>query len=157
MWKNMLGHQLPVLPPVADFWNELPEIFAWITSGAEAPRRARIEPGSTDITIRSRVLPISIPTSARSPLEIIRFAAANRLCVDLRYDGSIRRIEPYSLRQSSEGNYILHAIRSDSDQHRSYRVDRLQGAFITSQPFAPRYLIELTPEGPFPVASTSSS
>lgn len=157
MWENMLGHQLPVLPPVADFWNELPEIFAWITSGAEAPRRARIEPGSTDITIRSRVLPISIPTSARSPLEIIRFAAANRLCVDLRYDGSIRRIEPYSLRQSSEGNYILHAIRSDSGQHRSYRVDRVQGASVTSQSFAPRYLIELTPEGPLPVASTSSS
>lgn len=156
MWENMLGHQLPVLPPVADFWDELPDILAWISSGAEAPQRARIEPGSAEITIRSRVLPMSIPAFARSPLEIIRFAAANRLCVDLRYDGSVRRVEPYSLRQSSEGNYVLHAIRSDSGQHRSYRVDRLQGAAVTNQTFAPRYLVELTPEGPLPVVPAST-
>lgn len=156
MWENMLRHQLPVLPPVADFWNELPEIFAWIGSGAEAPQRARIEPGLAEITIRSRVLPTDVPAFARSPLEIIRFAAANRLCVDLRYDGSIRRIEPYSLRQTSEGNYVLHAVRSDSGAHRSYRVDRLQGASVTNQTFAPRYLIELTPAGPLPIAPAST-
>ena len=152
MWENMLGHQLPVLPPIGDFWAQLPEIFAWINSGAEVPQRARIEPGSTEIVIRSRVLPMSIPASARSPLEIIRFAAANRLCVDLGYDGSVRRIEPYSLRQTSEGNYVLHAVRTDTGAHRSYRVDRLQRASVTNQAFAPRYLVELTPGGPLPVA-----
>ena len=26
MWDTMLGHQLPVLPPVADFWAALPEV-----------------------------------------------------------------------------------------------------------------------------------
>ena len=35
-----------------------------------------------------------------SPLEAIRFAAANRLCVDLHYLGGVRRIEPYSLRRN---------------------------------------------------------
>lgn len=34
-----------------------------------------------------------------SPIERIRFAAANRLCVDLGYDGTIRRIEPYGLKE----------------------------------------------------------
>jgi predicted nucleotidyltransferase component of viral defense system len=26
-WENMLGHQVPVLPPFEQFWQELPEIF----------------------------------------------------------------------------------------------------------------------------------
>lgn len=153
MWESMLGHQLPVLPPVADFWAALPEIFAWMMGRAEAPQRARIEPGSAEIAIRSRVLPTGVPIRARAPLEIIRFAAANYLCVDLTYDGKVRRIEPYSLRQTSEGNFVLHAIRSDSGEHRSYRVDRMQGASVTGQSFSPRYLVELSAEGPLPVAS----
>ena len=156
MWDNMLGHQLPVLPPVADFWAALPEIFTWIMGRAEAPHRARIEPGSTETIIRSRVLPMSVPLRSRAPLEIIRFAAANHLCVDLSYDGRVRRIEPYSLRQTSEGNFVLHAIRSDSGEHRSYRVDRMQDASVTTQTFSPRYLVELSSEGPLPVTATTA-
>jgi predicted nucleotidyltransferase component of viral defense system len=146
MWENMLAHQLPVLPPVADFWAALPEIFAWLMGRSEAPQRARIEAGSSEVTIRSRVLPMSVPVRARAPLEVIRFAAANHLCVDLRYDGSVRRIEPYSLRQTAEGNFVLHALRSDSGEHRSYRVDRMQDASVTRQSFTPRYLVELSAE-----------
>lgn len=159
MWNSMLAHQLPVLPPVADFWAALPEIFTWLMGGAEAPQRARIEPVSSETIIRSRVLPMSVPLRARAPLEIIRFAAANHLCVDLTYDGSVRRIEPYSLRQTAEGNFVLHAIRSDSIEHRSYRVDRMQDASVTGQAFTPRYLVELTSDGPLaaaPAAARSS-
>jgi len=152
MWQSMLAHQLPVLPPVADFWAALPEIFAWLMGQAEAPVRAPIEAAAAEITIRSRVLPMAVPLRARAPLEVIRFAAANYLCVDLSYDGSIRRIEPYSLRQTAEGNFVLHAIRSDSGEHRSYRIDRMQGASVTTQSFTPRYLVELSAEGPLPVA-----
>ena len=156
MWANMLAHQLPVLPPVADFWAALPEIFTWLMGRTEAPQRARIEAGSSEITIRSRVLPMSIPTRARAPLEIIRFAAANHLCVDLTYDGGVRRIEPYSLRQTAEGNFVLHAIRSDSGKHRAYRVDRMQDASVTGQSFTPRYLVELSSEGPLPFAPAAT-
>jgi len=148
MWESMLGHQLPALPPVADFWAALPEVFAWIMSGTQAPQRARLEPGAAETVIRSRVLPMTVPRRARAPLEILRFAAANHLCVDLTYDGSVRRIEPYSLRETAEGSFVLHAIRADSGEHRSYRVDRIQDASVTRQPFAPRYVIELSPEGP---------
>lgn len=156
MWENMLAHQLPVLPPVADFWAALPEIFTWLMGGTEAPQRARIEPGSSQITIRSRVLPMSIPARSRAPLEIIRFAAANHLCVDLTYEGSVRRIEPYSLRQTAEGNFVLHAIRSESGEHRSYRVDKMQDASVTGQSFTPRYLVELSTEDPLPVAPAAT-
>jgi predicted nucleotidyltransferase component of viral defense system len=152
MWAGMLAHQLPILPPVADFWAALPEIFDWLMSGAEAPQRQRIEPVASETIIRSRVLPMSVPLRARAPLEIIRFAAANHLCVDLSYDGSVRRIEPYSLRQTAEGHFVLHAVRSDSGEHRSYRVDRMQDASVTGQAFTPRYLVELTSDGPLAVA-----
>lgn len=144
MWENMLAHQLPTLPPVDDFWAELPEIFAWLTGEPEKPQCEPIKPEPSEITVRSRVLPTAIPARARVPVEVIRFAAANRLCVDLAYDKSVRRIEPYSLRQTAEGHFVLHAIRGDSGEHRSYRVDRIQGATVTNQSFTPRYLVELS-------------
>ena len=156
MWADMLGHQLPILPPLNDFWDALPEIFAWIASGAEIPQRAQIQHGAGEVAVRTRVLPLGIPVRARSTLEIIRFAAANYLCVDLTYDGSVRRIEPYSLRQTLEGNFVLHAVRSDSGEYRSYRVDRMQAAAVTSQVFAPRYAVELTSTGPLTVAPSTA-
>jgi hypothetical protein len=156
MWSDMLAHQLPVLPPLHDFWDALPEIFRWIESGAEIPQRGVIHHGAGEIAIRSRVLPMGVPIRSRSTLEIIRFAAANHLCVDLSYDGSVRRIEPYSLRQTAEGFFVLHAIRADSGEHRSYRVDRMQGATVTAQVFAPRYAVELTSTGPLAVAPSTA-
>ena len=78
---------------------------------------------------------------------MIRFAAANRLCIDLDYLGSIRRIEAYSLRRTRDGNIILHAFDTDKNAHRSYRVDRIAGASTTNQAFIPRYEVELTPQG----------
>ena len=107
------------------------------------------------MAIRTRLLPIGVPLPARSTLEIIRFAAANHLCVDLTYDRSVRRIEPYSLRQTTEGYFVLHAIRTDSGEHRSYRVDRMQSATVTSQVFTPRYAVELTSTGPLAVAPST--
>jgi len=95
---------------------------------------------------------MAVPLPSRSTLEIIRFAAANHLCVDLTYDHSVRRIEPYSLRQTAEGYFVLHAIRSDSGEHRSYRVDRMQGATVTPHVFNPRYAVELSSTGALSVA-----
>ena len=83
MWSDMLSHQLPVLPPLNDFWGALPEIFNWITSGAPIPHRALIQRGIGEVPVRTRILLMSIPFCSRSNLEIIRFAAANYLCVDL--------------------------------------------------------------------------
>src|SRR6202011_5295900 len=155
MWSDMLAHQLPVLPPLSDFWDALPEIFTWILRGTEVPQRALIQHGASETPVRTRMLPIGFPLRSRSTIEIIGFAAANHLCVDLSYDGSVRRIEPYSLRQTADGDLVLHAIRSDSGEHRSYRVDRMQGASVTSQVFMPRYAVELTSTGPLAVAPTA--
>jgi predicted nucleotidyltransferase component of viral defense system len=155
MWQDMLSHQLPSLPSLTDFWDALPEIFSWMMSGASRPLQAQIQHGAGEIAVRSRALPMAIPVRSRSILEIIRFAAASHLCVELTYDGTVRRIEPYSLRQTQAGYFVLHAIKHDTGEHRSYRVDRMAGAQVTNQAFTPRYLIELTQSGPMPVAAAS--
>jgi predicted nucleotidyltransferase component of viral defense system len=157
MWQDMLGHQLPSLPSLTDFWDALPEIFDWIMRGVERPLQAQIQHGAGETAIRSRVLPMAIPVRGRSILEIIRFAAANHLCVDLTYDGTIRSIEPYSLRQTQAGDFVLKAIKHATGEDRTYRVDKMARAQVTSQPFTPRYLIELTQSGPMPVAAASST
>ena len=81
------------------------------------------------------------------PLESIRFAAVNHLCVELGYDRSVRLIEPYSLRRTKDGNLILHAIKVETGEGRSYRVDRIESVKVTTRVFKPRYEIEFSPSG----------
>ena len=154
MWASMLKHQLPALPPVDSFWEALPEFFDWLEGGAvpAVPAVYRLTAGETVIRERTFRLPLS--GAAQSHIEVIRFAAANRLCVDLDYQRSTRRIEPYSLRRTQDGNIILHAWNLDKNEHRSYRVDRIDGARTTNQTFSPRYAVELTPAGPVVVPPT---
>ena len=156
-WEHMLRHQLPALPPVESFWDALPEFFTWLESGLAPPIPASYAAASGETILRERTLRLPIAPVLQSHLEVIRFAAANRLCVDLDYHGSMRRIEPYSLRRTKDDNIILHAWNIDSDAHRSYRVDRIQGAQTTSQVFTPRYAVELTPSGPVSIPPTQRS
>jgi predicted nucleotidyltransferase component of viral defense system/DNA-directed RNA polymerase subunit RPC12/RpoP len=156
-WSAMLQHQLPQLPPFQAFWDELPAIFRWLTE-AVSPRR----PAAIPLVAGDVVLPFTYRHSRSAShgpglLEIIRFAAANRICVDLDYDGETRRIEPYSLRRTKDDNVILHAIKVSTGEARTYRLDRIQGARATSEGFVPKYAVELTPSGPMFIPPTGRS
>jgi hypothetical protein len=155
LWQSMLNHQLPSLPPYDTFWNELPAFFDWLAGGQTPiiPAAYAISAGETILRERSLRLPVS--GRAQAFVEVIRFAAANRLLVELDYQGSTRRIEAYSLRRTSDGNIVLHAFNADRAEHRSYRVDRISGARVTNTTFVPRYEIELSPEGPVRVAESA--
>jgi len=155
-WAAMLAHQLPALPPIAAFWSELPAFFAWLEEGVVPAAPAAYQMAAGEETIRERILRFPVAAVGQSHIETIRFAASNRLCVDLDYQGSTRRIEPYSLRRTQEGNIILHAFNLDRGEHRSYRVDRIEGARVTGQSFVPRYAIELTPTGPLAIPPTTT-
>ena len=148
LWSSMLKHQLPILPPYESFWNELPSFFDWINGGAAPQIPAAYANGGNETVLRGRNLRLPVSGGTQAMVEIIRFGAANRLLVELDYQGSTRRIEPYSLRKASDGHIILHALREGSGEHRSYRLDRMQGARVTDQSFVPKYEIELTPKGP---------
>ena len=146
-WASMLAHQLPVLPPFGLFWDELPDLFAWL-DGAEVGSALPALPAGRDEDQGWTPPPTMWTWGAGVPLESIRFAAANHLCVELGYHGSVRTIEPYSLRRSREGRLLLHAIRTDSRQHRSYHVAEITSVKVTTKPFRPVWAVEFAAAGP---------
>lgn len=81
-----------------------------------------------------------------APLELIRFAGANRLRVSIDYwpeSGRIgpRVVEPYSLRRTLDGHLLLYVV-NDRRQLRSYRVDRIRGVGVQADTFAPLFRVE---------------
>jgi predicted nucleotidyltransferase component of viral defense system len=145
-WENMLGHQLPSLPPFIGFWDELRNLFAWLG-------------GLVDEEVLETLTPSQEPVQAWTPpatayvwgegvpLEPVRFAAANHLCVELRYQNSVRLIEPYSLRRTREGKLLLCAVKVETRESRTYRVDRIQALKVSTRPFTPVFRIEFSPTG----------
>ena len=143
-WAHMLAHQLRALPDFEHFLSELPSVFAWLSG------ETSFEPAPLAEDEQLWTPPPTFWTGEGSRLEPVRFAAVNRLLVDLGYQGRTRLIEPYSLRKSRVGNVLLHALRAESGEHRAYRLDRIQSAHVTTQPFTPRYAIEFPESGAIP-------
>lgn len=143
-WKNMLGHQLSVLPPFEQFWQELPAVFEWIYKISERIVEPQISSMNKVIDKTWHSPAMAQAWHVNVPIEIIRFAAANRLCVNLAYNNTSRLIEPYSLRKSQDGNLLLYAVKHQIGEVRAYRVDRIQGVEVTKESFTPRYAVELT-------------
>jgi predicted nucleotidyltransferase component of viral defense system len=145
-WENMLAHQLPALPPYEQFWHKLPEMFEWLYGVVRKVAAAPISFAEMEV-----VTTMQMPAMSRiwydrttAPLYLIRFAAANHLCVDLQYQGSSQMIEPYSLRMTKKGDLLLYAVKHDTREECSYLADRIGGAQITDMSFTPKYRIELT-------------
>lgn len=140
----MLRHQLPFLPPFEDFWSHLDNVFAWLSGCQPVPQL-------TDFPAREPVTdwrPARHMTTwgEKSPIELIRFAGANRLRVTIDYaakEGRIgpRTVEPYSLRLSRNGDLLL-LVLNDARDIRSYRVDRIRGVRVEPDTFIPRYIVE---------------
>jgi hypothetical protein len=151
-WRPMLGHQLPSLPPLETYWEALPEFFDWLHGEGQPTMRALGSVASEGEIYRPVYGHLGLRTRSGGSLEIIRFAAGNRLCVELDYTDnsgwrSTRVIEPYSLRRARNGNILLYAVRADSGQIRAYKIDQINGASVTNRVFMPRFQVELSPAG----------
>ncbi|GAH86457.1 unnamed protein product, partial [marine sediment metagenome] len=145
-WENMLGHQVQRLPPLASFLDELPALFRWLEG---IPRPVPLARASAQVSEDPTWSPppTAQPWGFRIPVESIRFAGVNRLCVELGYQGTGRTIEPYSLRRTRDGNTVLYAIRTDNRELRCYRVDRIESVTVTQIPFVPVYEVEFSSRG----------
>jgi predicted nucleotidyltransferase component of viral defense system len=161
-WTGMLDHQLPALLPIASFLDALPDIFSWLHGQVAVPVLPTMPliGGATAEAIRARIVGLPAGSRGQTFIETIRFAAANRLLVNLDYRDqqgkrSTRAIEAYSLRRARTGDVLLMAVRVDSGQPRSYRVASILGVSQTQTTFSPRYPIELTPSGPQMIPPTS--
>ena len=82
-----------------------------------------------------------------STLERIRFAAANRLCVNVGYEGDVQRVEPYSLRKARGGNVVLYACEAGSSECATYRTGGISEVEVTRQTFVPKHANELLSPG----------
>ncbi len=151
-WEPMLAHQLPSLPPLEIYWDALSDFFKWLQGKDDIERPALAAVSKAGQLYRPFYGRLGLKTLSGGSLEIVRFAAGNRLCVDLDYtDNSGHRnnriIEPYSLRQAQNGNILLYAVRAEDSQIRAYKIDQINDASITNRVFVPRYQIELSPSG----------
>lgn len=144
-WENMLGHQLPHLPRVEDYWEDLTSVFAWLGGSLSVPVPPRAGQAGLDETWTA---PATVSNwQVGAPLELIRFAGANRLTVELNYaplgSGRVgwREVQPYSLRRTRAGQLLLFVV-NDQGALRGYRVDRIRGVRVTDRRFTPRFLVE---------------
>ena len=144
-WENMFGHQLPKpFAPFQGFWNALDDVFLWLTGTLVVSAIPRAELGRIDATWEA---PKAITSwRHRMPLELLRYAAANRFTVDVDYRAEHgrqgpQRVEPYSLRRTPDGNLVLFVV-NDPGQLRSYRVDRITGIRPTTVSFTPKFRVE---------------
>jgi hypothetical protein len=155
----MLGRQLPILPPFDSFWAELSAFFDWLEGKVAPIKKTPYRLAEGDELIQVPLGGLAGIGLRGTPVETIRFAAANHLCVELDYVDmhgvrSTRVIEPYSLRRTHTGDVHLHAERADGGGHRQYNVARILSARATKRGFVPQHRLELTPRGyqPIPAA-----
>ena len=153
-WANMLSHQLPTLPPFEAFWEELPGLFGWL-EGTSTPEILETIGAGKDENLEWVPPPTVWTWGQGVPLETIRFAGSNYLCVRLGYGGTERIIEPYSLRRTREGAVLLYAVKADTREPRSYRVDRMQSAVVTTRAFRPTFAVEFSQAGPLIAPTTA--
>ena len=141
-WETMLGHQLPVVPPIESFWSAIPGFFTWLHGGV-APSSPTGIPIGLDEEIVSASSTGQVLGIDATALDRVRFAAANGLCVDLHYQGKMLRVEPYSLRRTRDGEILLYACEADTSAYRTFRTSGITELEVARQPFVPKYANEL--------------
>lgn len=157
-WRNMLGHQLPMLPSLDSLITRLPRLLTWIDlPAAVMPDAALATPSRAEGEV------VVAPQGIRSwgtglRLETIRFAGSNRLMIEFDYNSRHRIAEPYSLRRAeTTGNLLLYAWEDGATHIKAFIVGKMSGIRVTNQGFTPRYRIEFTATGPALVPRTSTS
>lgn len=152
-WKDQLAHQLPALPPFDAFWKELQNFFAWLESPEKIVNHQKSIPfGVGEVSLIS-IWRKGAGIPQKNMLDLIRFSAVNRLCVELDYrkENGIRKtylIEPYSLRVTADNNLILYGVKLPDEEIRGFRTDRILGVHITENTFTPRYMVDFIPDIP---------
>jgi predicted nucleotidyltransferase component of viral defense system len=165
-WSQALRHQLQLVPPVADFVGALRGVLSWILEPTfvvppltPAPSQNPNEDPIPRVSFErasslGRGQPLTafgrrIPAEAYGQaMERVRFAARNRLLVQLVYDGVARVVEPYSLRMPGTGNLLLYVWEIERGGApgggiKAFMVSKLGATQVMSRPFVPRHLVEL--------------
>ncbi len=141
-WANMLEHQLSVLPPFSALWDELPQLLAWLEGRGSREELPSI-PTIDDIDDAWSPPATLSFWGLRTPLEKARFAAVNRLCVEVGYQDRTFMVEPYSLRKTRSDQLILYTVVSITGSVCAYRVDQIDSLNVTATAFTPRFALDV--------------
>ncbi|MEK7317152.1 MAG: nucleotidyl transferase AbiEii/AbiGii toxin family protein [Candidatus Eisenbacteria bacterium] len=152
-WGNMLGHQLPNLPPIDSVLARAGGLFGWLDrAGALPASTLDAAPGREGEELLSAA-GLQYWGSDLG-VEAIRFAGTNRLKVEFVYKDSRRVVEPYSLRRATgTGNLLLYAWEEGESHIKAFDVRRMSDVRATGIPFTPRYRVEFASAGPISAAS----
>ena len=145
-WANMLDHQLPFLPPMESFWSDLPAFFEWL-----AGLLPKEEIAPLPIKAGETIFRPGRTTSAfgiEPFLQRIQFAAANRVCIALRYHEKTRTVEPLSFRQSESGNRLFYGYEREASHPKAYSLSKIQSVDVTNKPYVEKYPVEISASGP---------
>ena len=145
-WGNMLGHQLPALPPFSALWGALPRLYEWLEGTRPTERLAPI-PAIEELD-DSWSPPSTVSVwGQRAPVEEMRFAAANHLHVELGYRDSNHLVEPYSLKKTRSGQLTIYAVESETGEIHSYALDQIQTIRVSAASFTPRFAVDVSGPG----------
>ena len=145
-WDNMLARQLPVLPSCNIYWCILPEFLIWLKGEESLPHPTESLSDVGEKIIQNRDLRQQYAKRVRLQIEILRFAASNRLCIELDYHKTTHRLEPYTLSKSIENKVVLHAYDVEGEETKSYDVKKIQSVQVIDQVFSPRFPVDIPPK-----------
>ncbi len=147
-WEQELSHQINVLAPVDTFLADLRDSIAWWLQPETAKPRLQPMPEAKGQGRPRVFFPSDNWQAGPVAMDRIRYAAHSRLYAQITYNGSIRLVEPYSLRYPPTGNEILHVWEVEkngvpSNQHKTFKTHEIESASVSNRSFIPQWEIEL--------------
>ncbi len=143
-WSNMLIHQLPSLPTLDSYWNDLGPFFDWLNGSLQLENLVSVSKIDDIVFHPGR---ITNAYSLDAVIQKIQFAAANRTCIELKYHNKNRIVEPLSFRRSRDGNRLFYGYERDSNQSKAYTLDKIENIKITNKPYVEKYPVEISGSG----------
>lgn len=145
-WKEQLSHQLQALPPFESCWGELSPFFSWLEKPETFSFAVREAIPSPQGVWKEYGRMAGRESLARG-FESFRFAAFNRLCVEIVYTmengvSSKSVVEPYSVRVIDGVNLVLHAVETITGAVVWFPANRVTGIEVTLRTFEPRFEID---------------
>ena len=147
-WHHMLAHQLPVLPSLDSFWEDLEPFFAWLENTLKTYDLPSYNAQLEEVSFQPGRIHRALAFDAT--LQKIQFAAANRLCIEFYYNNKLRLIEPLSFRKPSNGNALLYGYElvANTQQIKAFAISKIQDLQTTNASYMERdYPIEISISG----------
>jgi len=147
-WDHQLAHQINILPPSDTYIDDLGDAIAWWMEPDKAKPKLQPMPEAVGESIPRTLFPSVNWQTGPTALDQVRYAARNKLCANISYHGSMRLVEPYSLRYPSKGNEMLHVWELETDgtpsnMYTCFKTHEIDSASISNRTFIPKWAVEL--------------